>query len=85
MIVYVHVHGVHASLRAQARAAPWTDGRSLAVTGAVGGVVGRPLEALREGAMQWLAAHQGWLLVLDNVTGPRDDSNASVRHALRAS
>ena len=31
-----------------------------------------PLEALREGAVQWLAAHQGWLLILDNVTGPAD-------------
>jgi Tetratricopeptide repeat len=31
-----------------------------------------PLEALREGAVQWLAAHSGWLLVLDNVTGPAD-------------
>jgi tetratricopeptide (TPR) repeat protein len=31
-----------------------------------------PLEALREGAVQWLAAHQGWLLVLDNATGPAD-------------
>ena len=31
-----------------------------------------PLEALREGAVQWLAAHQGWLLILDNVTDPAD-------------
>ena len=31
-----------------------------------------PLEALREGAVQWLAAHQRWLLVLDNVTDPAD-------------
>ena len=31
-----------------------------------------PLEALREGAMQWLTAHQGWLLILDNATGPAD-------------
>jgi len=31
-----------------------------------------PLEALREGAVQWLAAHKGWLLILDNVTGPAD-------------
>jgi metal-sulfur cluster biosynthetic enzyme len=29
-----------------------------------------PIEALREGAVQWLAAHQGWLLILDNVTDP---------------
>jgi tetratricopeptide (TPR) repeat protein len=31
-----------------------------------------PLEALREGAVQWLAAHHGWLLILDNVTDPAD-------------
>jgi Tetratricopeptide repeat/NB-ARC domain len=31
-----------------------------------------PLEALREGAVQWLAAHSGWLLILDNVTDPAD-------------
>jgi tetratricopeptide (TPR) repeat protein len=31
-----------------------------------------PLEALREGAVQWLAAHQGWLLIMDNVTDPAD-------------
>jgi tetratricopeptide (TPR) repeat protein len=31
-----------------------------------------PPEALREGAVQWLAAHQGWLLILDNVTVPAD-------------
>jgi len=31
-----------------------------------------PLEALREGAVQWLAAHSGWLLILDNVTDPVD-------------
>src|SRR5206468_7002579 len=31
-----------------------------------------PLEALREGAVQWLAAHPGWLLILDNVTDPAD-------------
>ena len=31
-----------------------------------------PLEALREGAVQWLAAHQGWLVILDNVTDPAD-------------
>jgi tetratricopeptide (TPR) repeat protein len=31
-----------------------------------------PIEALREGAVQWLAAHQGWLLILDNVTDPAD-------------
>lgn len=31
-----------------------------------------PLEALREGAVQWLAAHQRWLMILDNVTDPAD-------------
>jgi hypothetical protein len=31
-----------------------------------------PLEALREGAVQWLAAHQRWLLIMDNVTDPAD-------------
>ena len=33
-----------------------------------------PTEALRERAVQWLAAHQGWLIVLDNVTSPADVS-----------
>ena len=37
---------------------------------ALPGVV--PLEALRDGAVQWLAARQGWLLILDNVTDPAD-------------
>ncbi|MFE6059479.1 tetratricopeptide repeat protein [Streptomyces sp. NPDC056431] len=31
-----------------------------------------PQEALRERALQWLSAHDGWLLVLDNVTDPAD-------------
>jgi hypothetical protein len=31
-----------------------------------------PLEALREGAVQWLAAHSGWLVILDNVSDPAD-------------
>ena len=31
-----------------------------------------PSEALRERAVQWLASHQGWLVVLDNVSDPRD-------------
>ncbi|MET7398845.1 FxSxx-COOH system tetratricopeptide repeat protein [Dactylosporangium sp. NPDC005572] len=31
-----------------------------------------PFEALRERAVQWLSCHQGWLLVLDNVTDPAD-------------
>lgn len=30
------------------------------------------LEALREQAVQWLAAHGGWLLILDNVIDPAD-------------
>ncbi|MFB7653996.1 MULTISPECIES: tetratricopeptide repeat protein [unclassified Streptomyces] len=29
-------------------------------------------EALREGALRWLAEHEGWLLVLDNVSSPAD-------------
>ncbi|MFC4066705.1 FxSxx-COOH system tetratricopeptide repeat protein [Actinoplanes subglobosus] len=33
---------------------------------------GLPLEVLRERAVQWLASHDGWLLVLDNVDDPRD-------------
>ncbi|MFJ3584725.1 tetratricopeptide repeat protein [Streptomyces sp. NPDC090127] len=31
-----------------------------------------PQEALRERALQWLATHDGWLLVLDNVTEAAD-------------
>ena len=31
-----------------------------------------PLEALREGAVQWLAAHSRWLMILDNVADPAD-------------
>ncbi|WP_052499171.1 tetratricopeptide repeat protein [Streptomyces vietnamensis] len=31
-----------------------------------------PQEALRERALQWLSTHDGWLLVLDNVTDPAD-------------
>jgi tetratricopeptide (TPR) repeat protein len=31
-----------------------------------------PAEALRDRAVQWLAAHTGWLVVLDNVTAPAD-------------
>ena len=31
-----------------------------------------PLEALVEWALQWLACHDGWLLVLDNVNDPAD-------------
>ncbi|WP_329280294.1 tetratricopeptide repeat protein [Streptomyces sp. NBC_00691] len=31
-----------------------------------------PQKALRERALQWLSAHDGWLLVLDNVTDPAD-------------
>ncbi|WP_280525900.1 tetratricopeptide repeat protein [Actinoplanes teichomyceticus] len=33
---------------------------------------GLSLEVLRERAVQWLASHVGWLLVLDNVDDPRD-------------
>ncbi|MCO8301306.1 tetratricopeptide repeat protein [Streptomyces sp. RKCA744] len=31
-----------------------------------------PTEALVEWALQWLAAHSGWLLILDNVNDPAD-------------
>jgi len=31
-----------------------------------------PAEALRERTVQWLASHDGWLLVLDNVSDPAD-------------
>ncbi|WP_330317592.1 tetratricopeptide repeat protein [Streptomyces platensis] len=31
-----------------------------------------PLEALRERAVAWLAAHDGWLVILDNVSDPAD-------------
>jgi len=31
-----------------------------------------PPEMLREWAVQWLATHQGWLVVLDNVNDPND-------------
>ncbi|WP_461063414.1 tetratricopeptide repeat protein [Streptomyces pseudoechinosporeus] len=41
-----------------------------------------PAEALRERAVQWLAAHDGWLLILDNVSTPDDIRPllARVRH-----
>ncbi|MFE0256044.1 tetratricopeptide repeat protein [Streptomyces sp. NPDC059010] len=31
-----------------------------------------PQQALRERALQWLATHDGWLIVLDNVSEPAD-------------
>ena len=43
---------------------------AVALQPALSGVL--PIEALREGAVQWLAAHSGWLLILDNVTDPGD-------------
>jgi tetratricopeptide (TPR) repeat protein len=43
---------------------------AVALQPALSGVL--PIEALREGAVQWLAAHSGWLLILDNVTDPAD-------------
>jgi tetratricopeptide (TPR) repeat protein len=33
---------------------------------------GRPMEALTERAVQWLAGRDDWLLILDNVITPRD-------------
>ena len=43
---------------------------AVALQPALAGVL--PIEALREGAMRWLAAHQDWLMVLDNVSEPAD-------------
>ncbi|MGH3289265.1 MAG: tetratricopeptide repeat protein, partial [Streptosporangiaceae bacterium] len=43
---------------------------AVALAPALTGVL--PLEGLREGAVQWLAAHSGWLVILDNVTDPAD-------------
>ena len=43
---------------------------AVALQPALAGVL--PLEALREGAVQWLAARPGWLVILDNVTDPAD-------------
>ena len=43
---------------------------AVAVQPALSGAL--PLEALREWALQWLASHDGWLLVLDNVNDPAD-------------
>jgi tetratricopeptide (TPR) repeat protein len=45
-------------------------GLAVALQPALTGV--QSLEALREGAVQWLAAHPGWLVILDNVTDPAD-------------
>jgi len=45
-------------------------GLAVALQPALSGVL--PIEALREGAVQWLAAHQGWLVILDNVTDRAD-------------
>ncbi|MFF5783517.1 tetratricopeptide repeat protein [Streptomyces sp. NPDC012693] len=36
-------------------------------------------EALRERALQWLSAHDGWLLVLDDVTDPADVADLLAR------
>ncbi|AEV86727.1 Nephrocystin-3 [Actinoplanes sp. SE50] len=40
---------------------------------------GLSLEVLRERALQWLASHDGWLLVLDNVNDPGDVARLSAR------
>ncbi len=45
-------------------------GLAVGLQPALAGVL--PLEALREGAVQWLATHAGWLVILDNVTSPAD-------------
>ncbi|MGW6501348.1 helix-turn-helix domain-containing protein [Nonomuraea angiospora] len=44
-----------------------------------------PLEALAERAIGWLAAHEGWLLVLDDVTDPADATQLLGRTLLRKS
>jgi tetratricopeptide (TPR) repeat protein len=36
-------------------------------------------EALRDRAVQWLASHQGWLMVLDNVSDPADIASLLAR------
>ncbi|WP_055625778.1 FxSxx-COOH system tetratricopeptide repeat protein [Streptomyces hirsutus] len=36
------------------------------------GALALPNEALAEWALQWLASHTGWLLILDNVNAPAD-------------
>ncbi|MFD7323604.1 tetratricopeptide repeat protein [Streptomyces sp. NPDC059875] len=42
-----------------------------------------PQEALRERALQWLSTHDGWLLVLDNVTEAADVESLLSRVARR--
>ncbi|MFK0256181.1 FxSxx-COOH system tetratricopeptide repeat protein [Streptomyces sp. NPDC090445] len=39
----------------------------------------QPAEALAEYALQWLATHTGWLLVLDNVNDPADIAHLLAR------
>ena len=43
---------------------------AVALQPALSGVL--PSEILRERAIQWLTAHQDWLIILDNVTDPAD-------------
>ncbi|MEV7297775.1 FxSxx-COOH system tetratricopeptide repeat protein [Streptomyces microflavus] len=38
-----------------------------------------PIEALAEWALQWLASHTGWLLILDNVNDPADIASLLAR------
>ena len=38
-----------------------------------------PIEALRERAVQWLASHRGWLVVLDNVSDSADIASLLAR------
>jgi tetratricopeptide (TPR) repeat protein len=40
-----------------------------------------PVEALAERALQWLATHAGWLLILDNVNDPADVAGLFARPA----
>ena len=50
---------------------------AVALRPALAGVL--PLEALREGAVHWLAARPGWLVILDNVSDPADVAPLLVR------
>ncbi|MFM9596198.1 NB-ARC domain-containing protein [Streptomyces scabiei] len=59
---------IAAESRAQLDAGLADLGRALAPT--LAGVL--PEAALRERTLQWLSAHDGWLLVLDNVDDPAD-------------
>lgn len=42
-------------------------------------VAGLPLEQQTEHGLRWLATHQGWLLILDNLTAPTDAATQLAR------